>query len=206
MKKKVFFLIVLLITLSSCAGNMMRFSVDEELQKTVSEAKKKDLILLESGKNYQYWTDAQHHSYYTVTQEDGRVVDSGGFEHGTLSIRYCNEKYLSITHSAGTNAFWSRFYDCEKNILSDVYWNALAFENGLVAYQDFQGSFPYNTVIITDPFAAKNLASFQFDFANYSSPVQNINFSENGDSFEITYFNRNEELVTETKILSHSIK
>lgn len=130
--------------------------------------------------------------YYNIFDINRKVVRYDGPLSKQPNISMVDENLLKLTVQAGTGigTLWGFYYDIEKGLFSDTFYSIFDQYNGYVAYANS------NTIIIQDIFDISScfieISTFQYPLSIMIDPISNVEFINNGNGIQVTYFTSDE--------------
>lgn len=190
------------------ANNGAFLSHEESKKASVSEESLPENIeLIKSEKHFQIYKykDAVNKHFYRILDSNGNTVISETTTR-PLSVSIIEDNIIDISIGFGSGVCQHQYYDIDKNILSEPFFDVFATSGELIVYMDVpkENAMKDRTLVIQNIFDKEELfVEYKLDFSNYIIPIEKIEFLTNSDSLQITYYKGSEKELT-TGILNYS--
>ncbi len=190
------------------ANNDAFLSHEESKKASVSEETLPENIeLIKSEKHFQIYEykDAVNKHFYRILDSNGNTVISETTTR-PLSVSIIEDDIIDISISFGSGVCQHQYYDIDKNILSELFFDVFATSGELIVHMDVpkENAMENRTLVIQNIFDKEELfVEYKLDFSNYVIPIEKIEFLTNSNSLQITYYKGSEKELT-TEILNFS--
>lgn len=190
--------------------NIAMFLYDENHPRPYSGSANEETLpenIIQSEKHFQIYEykDTINKHFYRILDSDGNTVISETTTR-PLSISMIEDNIIDISISFGSGVCQHQYYDIDKNILSDVFFDVFATSGELIVHMDVskENAMENRILVIRNIFDKEALfVEYKLDFSNYVIPIEKIEFLTNSNALEITYYKGSEKELT-TEILNFS--
>lgn len=174
---------------------------------TDEEALPENIELIQSEKHFQIYKykDAVNKHFYRILDSNGNTVISETTTR-PLSVSITQDDIIDISISFGSGVCQHQYYDIDKNILSERFFDVFATSGELIVHMDVskENSMENRILVIQNIFDKEVLfVEYKLDFSDYVIPIEKIEFLTNSNSLQITYYKGSEKELT-TEILNFS--
>ena len=190
------------------SANGAFLSHEESKKASVSEESLPENIeLIKSEKHFQIYEykDAVNKHFYRILDSNGNTVISETTTR-PLSVSIIEDDIIDISISFGSGVCQHQYYDIDKNILSELFFDVFATSGELIVHMDVskENSMENRILVIQNIFDKEVLfVEYKLDFSNYVIPIEKIEILTNSNSLQITYYKGSEKELT-TEILNFS--
>jgi len=154
---------------------------------------------------YQYKNAVNKH-FYRILNSNGSTVISETTTR-PLSISIIEDNIIDISIGFGTGVCYHRYYNINKDILSELFGNVFATSGELIAYMNVpkENAMESRTLIIQNIFNTDALlVEYKLNFSEYVIPIEKIEFLKDSSSLQITYYKGDEQKLT-TEVLNYNL-
>ena len=166
-----------------------------------------NIELIKQEKHFQIYEykDAVNKHFYRILDSNGNTVISETTTR-PLSISITEDDIIDISISFGSGVCQHQYYDIDKNILSERFFDVFATSGELIVHMNVskENAMENRILVIRNIFDKEVLfVEYKLDFSNYVIPIEKIEFLANSNALQITYYKGSEKELT-TKILNFS--
>ena len=140
--------------------------------------------IIKSDKHFFIVGDDESRIYeYTIFDAKGKIVEKSRVERVLPTILYISDNIIAICFHGGTYANLCKYYNIDRNIFSDEFWNPFLVADGQIVYLDGIAQ----QLIVQDIFdTGVFYKEFPIDMI-FTGPPESIELIDNGRRLMMTY-------------------
>lgn len=151
-----------------------------------------------------YKEDADHVNlvHYEIYNLRGEVVMADSTDRA-LVIQMVNDHIMDIEIGMGTGISVHRYYDVERDIISENFMYVIANSDALLAYIDTPEKHPFENrkIVIQNAFDKDVFCwTYQLPFSKIDTPVIHAEFTKDGKFLQITYLSGEKQIEISEKL------